>query len=397
MSHFSRDSYRAAIEGLKKYETIAALRQSRFYAEQGDYVESILNYIWQQPCSDSVPRLRGFIRAVQWNIERGKHIDAIVDLFSTHPVLGLADIITLNEVDVGMNRTGNRNIAFELGSRLSMHSLFAAEYIELTKGIGEEASLQGENQEALHGNSILSRYPFKSVRILRLPSCFNTFRFSEKRYGDRLALIAEIDCNGKSLILVSTHLEVRNTPSCRALQFRALVDAVSPVQKGIESTPVLIGGDLNTGTFKRGNIFNAMYAFVRLIRTEPPLMRYALRHPEFIEPLFSLASDRGFSIEGFNDDMATCSTILSTLDEAAYLPSLMQDWIYSKLAAYNHQLDFRLDYFLARGLHPLLDGERKDSGTNTDSLSARTLPGLCSNGSRISDHDPIVCDLIFPD
>jgi endonuclease/exonuclease/phosphatase family metal-dependent hydrolase len=390
--------YQSIIEGLKRFETIDSLRRSQFYAEQGEAIESILNHIWQQPCSTATPHLSKFIRAVQWNIERGKHIDAIVDLFNNDPVLSFADIIALNEVDLGMNRTCNRNIAFELGSLLGMHVLFAPEYIELTKGVGEESKLAGDNREALHGNAILSRYPIKSTRLLRLPSCFNTYQFREKRYGDRIALIAEIEQGERSLLVVSTHLEVRNTPACRGRQFLSILDEISPLsQNGAESPHILIAGDLNTGTFKRGRVWHAVFAGLRLLRTEPELMKFALRHPEQKEPLFSLAAERGFRLEEFNDDLATCSTPLTGLDEADYLPYPLRNWVLGRFAAYNHQLDFRLDYFLARGLRSLSRGEIKDEQSNVTSISAQTIQGLTQNGVRISDHDLIVFDFVLSD
>jgi endonuclease/exonuclease/phosphatase family metal-dependent hydrolase len=384
------------IEGLKRFKTIAALQKSQFYSRYGEEIDSILNHVWQQPASIASPRVNGFIRAVQWNIERGTHSGAIINLFNYHPVLKFADVIAFNEVDFGMNRTGNRNIAFELGSSLGMHTAFAPEYIELTKGIGEEARMEGNNRESMHGNAILSRYPILSARSIRLPSCFNTYQFSEKRYGDRIALVAELDCNGNKLLMVSTHLEVRDTPLCRARQCYAILDSVAPItQNDLKNSHILIAGDLNTGTFKRGHILHTFMAAVRLLRTEPDEIRYALRHPELLEPLFSLAFERGFRLEGFNDDLATCSTPIGSLDEAGYVPSFLSNWLNSRFAVYNNQLDFRLDFFLARGLRPAVEKESNDLSSNVKSLSAHTITGLCCNAERISDHDPIVSDFVF--
>ncbi|MEW6735391.1 MAG: endonuclease/exonuclease/phosphatase family protein [Acidobacteriota bacterium] len=390
------DNYQTLIEGLTQFTTRAALYRSQFYATQGNAIEAVINRIWQQSPANVVPRLCSFLRAVQWNIERGRQLDAIIDLFTTHPLLKFADLILLNEVDIGMNRTENRNIAFELGTQLGMYVAFVAEYLELTKGIGMEALLPGENREALHGNALLSRYPLKTVRALRLPSCFDAYQFHEKRYGDRVALIAELDCLDSTLLVVSTHLEVRRTPACRATQFRALLDNIAPTYTLNTQLPILIGGDLNTGTFKRGRRWHAVAGLLRLISNDANIVRQTLCHPEQTEPLFALAQSRGFRFKGLNDALPTCTTLLSGLDETDYLPAQLRKWILSRLASYNNQLEFRLDYFCARDLQPLEDDQCIDHQTGVTSRSAHTLRGLCWQGKPISDHDPIVCDFVLP-
>jgi hypothetical protein len=53
------------------------------------------------------------------NAERGRYLDEIEAYFEYHPGLKDASIILLNEIDVGMARSGNRNNAKEFGERLS--------------------------------------------------------------------------------------------------------------------------------------------------------------------------------------------------------------------------------------------------------------------------------------
>jgi endonuclease/exonuclease/phosphatase family metal-dependent hydrolase len=387
------DEYRALIDRLKQFEQRSALFNSSFFAEHGKKLDAIIDRIWQQPCPDARPRLNNFLRVAQWNILRGRHLDAIVDLFNNHPLLASADLIALNEVDLGMNRTNNLNIAFELGRRLGMHALFVAEYLELTKGVGSEKNVPGENRESLHGNALLSRYPLKNPRRLRLPSCFDTFPFWEKRYGDRVALIAEVECPTGSLLVAATHLEVRNTPACRARQFRSLLNEL---ESGNHNLPMLIAGDLNTSTFKRGHIGYTALSLLRLFSSEPQAMRRLLGHPEEAEPLFDLATARKFNFAEFNDDLPTCLTPLKLLDEATQLPQFMQRWVDARLARYNHQLEFRLDYLLARSLRAYNDGEIIDNAANVASRRATTIKGLVDNGAQISDHDPIICDVELP-
>lgn len=137
------------------------------------------------------PRLRSFLRVVEWNIQRGARLEDIIDALTTHPVLRFADLLLLNELDDGMVRSRNLNVAFELGRALEAHAVFGVEYIELTKGAGDEARLAGENTSALHGNAILTRHPFSDPQIIQLPRCENNFESKERRVGRRIGILID--------------------------------------------------------------------------------------------------------------------------------------------------------------------------------------------------------------
>lgn len=381
-------NYEKLLANLRLFNTKQDLYKSDFYAQHSKELDAIVNHIWQKPFTNAKPRLENFLRITHWNIERGKHLDTIVELFNSHPILKASDIISLNEVDLGMSRSKNLNIAFELGQRLGMHAAYVAEFIELTKGIGQELAVAGDNQESLHGNAILSRYPIRSVKAVRLPSCFDTYQFSEKRYGERVALIAEIEVKNQVIWLVNTHLEVRYIPLCRAAQFSTILDTLETLPT--TNNPIIIAGDLNVGTFKRGSVFYSFTSFLRLAFNNPARVAEQLRHPAKYEPLFSIAKSKGFDYEAYNDDSTTCATSISGVDEAKKVPNWLQKRIDKRLAPYNNRLEFRLDYFFARKIKSLKLGELTDQ--QTLSTNPITIPGLLKDGEQISDHDPIVCD-----
>lgn len=385
--------YQELLENLRKFDSKTDLYKSAFFSKYSKTLDLILNHIWQNKEANLKPKLKDFLRLTHWNIERGKFLSAIVKLFKEHEILQYSDIISLNEVDLGMNRSSNLNVAFELGQKLGMHVYYVAEYIELTKGIGQELNILGENKESLHGNAIISRYPIRSVYQVRLPSCFDTYQFSEKRYGERVALIAEIDLGVKILWLVSTHLEVRYTPLCRAKQLKAVLQALETLP--INDSPIVIAGDLNVGTFKRGNFFHSLTGFLRLAFNTPENLGYELTHPQAFEPLFAYAKEKGFSFEKYNDELATCATTITGVDEAKKIPKWLQTLIDKRLAPYNNNLAFRLDYFFAKGINALQKGQVTDSLTKIESINPTTIKNLLSNNEQISDHDPIVCDFSF--
>src|SRR5215470_7595978 len=155
--------------GLRQFNSIRQARQSEFYRKH----QAELTALFKEPRtyeSDSAkPRLRSFLRVVQWNIEYGTQLTGIIHLFNNHPVLRFADLILLNEVDLGMSRSANVNVAAELGRALSAHAIYAVEYLEL--GASRPAGQAGQNTAALHGNAILTRHPFRNPEIVRLPRC----------------------------------------------------------------------------------------------------------------------------------------------------------------------------------------------------------------------------------
>ena len=201
------------------------------------------------------PRLASFLRVVEWNIERGTRLQGIIDVLNTHPVLRFADLLLLNELDEGMLRSGNLRVAEELGRSLSANTVFGVEYLELTKGIGHELTLAGENTAALHGNAILTRHTFSNAQLVRLPRCENNFESGERRIGGRIGILVDIEIAGTSFVVGNTHLDVVNTPGCRARQMRAMLQALDARLK-MQQDPgraAIVGGDLNTHTFARGH------------------------------------------------------------------------------------------------------------------------------------------------
>lgn len=170
----------------------------------------------------SVPAVGKILRVAQWNIERGLEFDAIrlaftdskqfnalmedkgskadenerADIREQLRVLQQADLLVLNEVDWGMNRTRFRNVAAELADAFGMNYAYGVEFVEvdpITMGIDQQVVLQ-EVQEAyagphqdkaemiayvkqimtpdparyrgLHGTAILSRYRLENVRLI---------------------------------------------------------------------------------------------------------------------------------------------------------------------------------------------------------------------------------------
>ncbi|HWQ34014.1 MAG TPA: endonuclease/exonuclease/phosphatase family protein [Blastocatellia bacterium] len=381
------------IAELRSFATQSELQASESYRKHEARLSNLLDTPRLFTAGETRPCLHDFLRIAHWNLEKGKHLDAAIEALRRHPVLRCADLISINEADVGMNRSGQRFVALELGQALGMHVAFAPVYLEFSKGYGDDLTMPGENTIALQGNAILSRYAFSNLRIIRLPVCYDHFEHAEKRIGNRNALAADVEINGHTLTFVTTHLEVRNSPACRARQMAAIIDEL---EKPSTPSSAIIAGDFNSNTFARGGRWRTLRGFARMLLSNPEKLMRQTAAPQSREPLFDLLYRHGFTERGFNSEAITCRVPLNILEDRSRLPAIFTRIIEHRLAAYHNQLDFRLDWIIARNAQPLSDGEVTDSATGTASLSPQTITGLKNErGTQISDHDPITADLII--
>jgi len=179
------------------------------------------------------------MRVVNWNIERGLQLPAIVDFLESQN----ADLLILQEVDLNARRTSRINVAEEIARRLQMNYVFGREFEELTQG--------SRTSPAYHGQATLSRCRLMNPRVIRFrrqstfwrPRWFlpRTEPFQE-RIGGRIALVADIAHGEKTLTVYNLHLESRGNSDLRQAQLeQVLLDAA----KFAPQSPVLVAGDLN--------------------------------------------------------------------------------------------------------------------------------------------------------
>ncbi|MBK9169235.1 MAG: hypothetical protein IPM24_17485 [Bryobacterales bacterium] len=140
---------------------------------------------------------------------------------------------------------------------------------QLRERLRRELSADPARYRGLHGSAILSRYPIRRARVLRLKACYDWYgeertaiarieeacrwtaervfieRVSrELRHGNRMALIAEVavpESPTGQVTVVAAHLENKCNPACRREQMEQILTAIQEVED-----PVILGGDLNT-------------------------------------------------------------------------------------------------------------------------------------------------------
>jgi len=139
------------------------------------------------------------LKVVGFNAGRATYWAEFAEMVETMPELEKPDVIILNEMDIGMARSGNVHTTRKLAFRLGMNYAWGLEFVELSNGNWQEQNqTEGmKNALGLHGNAILSRCPMYDPVIYRDKldeRYFSHKRFSgnaqgsEKRLGGRMGL-----------------------------------------------------------------------------------------------------------------------------------------------------------------------------------------------------------------
>jgi endonuclease/exonuclease/phosphatase family metal-dependent hydrolase len=228
------------------------------------------------------------LKIIAFNAERGKGLFELMQKNPEHEIFS-ADIILLNEVDNGMARSFNKHITKELAEKCGFHYLYAVEFIELTKGNHKERKSKGENTLGLHGNAILSKFPLKNNKLIRLPETFNWNKHFEKRMGSRMALISDVEVAKKVFTLVCVHLENQSSPESRAEVLEILLKEVKTRDKG---QTIIIAGDMNTLKIHGSHLFFGALKYI--------LKFNFLKKVQDLEPMFNLLKRYGYEYDFVN-------------------------------------------------------------------------------------------------
>jgi len=182
---------------------------------------------------------RSSIRVVDWNIDRGLKLSAIIDFLGDSK----ADVFLLQEVDINAYRTHQLNIAQEIARKLRLNYVFGREFVELSQG--------SKSSPAYHGQATLSRWKISDSRMIRFqrqsdfwkPRWFKpNLQTLQERLGGRIALISEIVIQGLPVVTYNLHLESRENDDLRLAQ---LNEVLQQAKKYDPSRLLIVAGDLN--------------------------------------------------------------------------------------------------------------------------------------------------------
>jgi endonuclease/exonuclease/phosphatase family metal-dependent hydrolase len=246
---------------------VAALSIFRFagYFNEPRLTDAEIHAIAGEPAGVASAGVRGGrpLTVVSWNIERGVQFQKIVTtLRALEP-----DVILLQEVDRYCQRSGNRDVARDLGRQLGMNWVHAGEYQEIGEAGGTPAAVTGQ--------AILSREPIAdAATIVFAEQASLRWRLNpiQPRRGGRIAL----EATTSGVRFFNLHLESGGGDELRTRQLAEVVAASK--QHGDRA---VIAGDFNNDGAFQSFMFEGLgrAGFVDALGTTPRQTSINHRHP----------------------------------------------------------------------------------------------------------------------
>jgi len=186
------------------------------------------------------------LKILTWNIERGENPGQ----FAAYINQVKPDVVCLQEVDWGNERTKNADVLDVIARSTSMAGVFGTEFFEIqTPHRAKELAGGG-----VQGNAILTRISPKKCFRIELPVAFDWVNppehkkgivRREKRVGARFALCVEFNYFGRSIVVCSTHFEDKDGGvEGRFTQFKSLAETLRTITS--ERATSIIAGDFNS-------------------------------------------------------------------------------------------------------------------------------------------------------
>ncbi|KAI9136180.1 hypothetical protein BKA69DRAFT_1105695 [Paraphysoderma sedebokerense] len=168
----------------------------------GDYLPRLLPNASTVEIDNSLSKCqnRNSITVVEFNAGHGRMWRQSVDIFKKFN----ADVIILNDMDIGMARSDQQHTTRLLAFSLGMNYAWGLEFFELTRGDRHEQNLTAgmTNFLGLRGNAILSKCEIMNPVIFRNNIEVYADDF-EKHFGSRMGLLSQISVGSHVLTVGS--------------------------------------------------------------------------------------------------------------------------------------------------------------------------------------------------
>lgn len=160
------------------------------------------------------------LRVMTWNIHHAEGLDRKIDVDRIAKVIlrEKPDVVALQEVDRGVERSGKIDIITKL-----------ADLTDMTYAFGKTIAYQGGD----YGNAFLTRFPILEERNLQ----YRMIQPGEQRGLLQLVL----DFRGEEIVVANTHLESRSDDTARVASVEQLVATLM----AFKPRPIVVCGDFN--------------------------------------------------------------------------------------------------------------------------------------------------------
>lgn len=265
-------------------------------------------YQGKRPSVMENPHQGPFLRVATWNVEKSIRMKEVTDALSSQtnfetqintklapkgsPAyeellrererLASADVILLQEMDIGISRSGYRDAARELAKAMGMNYAFAPQQLEIDPVLlgledipdGRGGKVRHQPDEARYkgvfGIAVLSRYPIKGAQSFQLKAqpydwhagekagpdlaegarrlateiVFENQIVREMKVGGRIYFRVDLDVPGlpgNTLTVINNHLEIKARPRDREAQMAEILSYARDIPY-----TVVMAGDHNS-------------------------------------------------------------------------------------------------------------------------------------------------------
>jgi len=371
---------------LAAYKSTRELEHSSLYqALQNELTALVFGY--EYGCYADQTRLtqKPFLRAICWHLENGQNFKGILETLRNRALVSQADIYFFPATDIGMARSGNRNVIRDLAIELGYNYFFATSFLHLTAEPSDDGA-QHTNRLGLEGNAIMTRLPLSNLRIIPLTNFQDPMKEDRKRIGCQKALLADlIAANGKKITVVCVNLPNHSSSRQRAKHIKFILNRL---KKEELSHPTLLGGDLKTSTYNCKSSGHFLFSILnKMYRGFDYIIQEHHTYPEkhFDKRLFDTLKSYGFDYADLNELGKGCfhSKPYDLIDRKN--PSLKTRQIIQKLLKlYKEKIPYKYDWFAANSL--------VDVSLSHQAERAKVISHLYYDGRPVSSHDPILLD-----
>lgn len=366
------------------YSTRQMEKSSLYQALKPEIERLVFGYEHGHYSEEKTGSKQSFYRAVCWHLEHGKNFKGILETLRNRALVSRADIYFFPAVDIGMARSGNRNVVRDLALELGYNYFFSASYLHC--GTFDQSHGQKKNRLGLEGNAVLSRHPLTNLRIISLKNACDPMKGPDRKIGCEKALLSDVVLpDNQKITIVCLNLPDKTHPSQRG---RAVKHVLTQLRKENSGLPVLVAGDLKTSTY---NVHDKVRFFLSLLNKKYRGFDYVVSehhtHPEryFEKKLFQELRAHHFYAQHLNEEgKGTCHVRPSALLEGQNDPSHYELFVKKFFGLSDETLPFKYDWFFANGLI-----KRSES---FQSEGAKVITHLFYDGRSVSCHDPILLD-----
>ncbi|MBF0103752.1 MAG: hypothetical protein HQM16_00365 [Deltaproteobacteria bacterium] len=384
-----------------EFEKLARFNSSKQLVQSAEFQQlkqplSELIYGYEYGCyvdESDTARKKPFIRAVLWHLENGINYNGILETLRNRALVRKADIYFFPSTDIGMARSGNRNVIRDLAIELGYNYYFATTFVNLdssdTNHFGQKTNVLG-----LEGNAIMTRFPVSNLRYVSLNHYHDIFNGPKKILGCEKVLLADlvIDDN-RHLTVVCINLPDYSSPRHRYKYMRQVMGSLKDHQ--IRKTPILIGGDLKTSTYNCKtelhfflSVLNKVYRDFDFIAGE----HHVFPERFFEKHFFDYLKSRGFYFDILNEMGTGCFNVKPEEIFAAYTKkrdTKLYNLVRSLLKNRNEKLSYKHDWFIGNRFIKPSESHQAER--------PKVISHLFFDGRPVSSHDPVLLDFEIAD